>query len=117
MQRWPQNQESGKNFRVLRILFIALVICVLAQSVVPGVDQPPEQCLASCPDDSPAGDCSPLCADCTCCGHALRTPIASATVPHPPGSASQPARASERLARLPGDSASDVFHVPISLLA
>ena len=102
---------------MLRILFIALVISVLAQTAPPVVEQPPEQCLASCPDDSPGGDCSPLCADCTCCMHLPKTPMAAATAPHPPGSASQAARAGERLARLSEDSSRDVFHVPIALLA
>jgi hypothetical protein len=43
--------------------------------------------------------------------------MAAATAPHPPGSTSQPVRAGDWLARVPGGSPRDVFHVPISLLA
>jgi len=28
-----------------------------------------EACTQSCPDDDERGQCSPDCADCTCCGH------------------------------------------------
>jgi hypothetical protein len=102
---------------VLRALFIALVISVLAQSAAPIASQPPEECLASCADDSPAGECAPLCIDCTCCSHALRAPMAAANAPLAPTPFFQPARSADWLARVPARPAHDVFHVPKLRLA
>ena len=74
-----------------------------------------EACTQRCPDDDEHGQCSPDCADCTCCGH-TRPVMLARTAPlllKAPGSV---LLAEEEEAPLSVDT-DDILHVPIAVLA
>lgn len=71
-------------------------------------------CVESCPDDDPAGHCSPLCA-CATCGHSVRQAVAVrvATLAAPQ---SRPLTFESGARLFPSPEPDEILHVPKSPL-
>jgi hypothetical protein len=100
---------------VVRLVLAAFLALFLAQESSLGSVLAGAECAESCPDDSPAGRCSPVCVTCAC-GSRL-SPVA----PRGVRLAEPPVREAFELAVPSVTTAeahpSDIAHVPIGLLA
>ena len=100
---------------MVRLVVVALLTLFLAQESSLGSLLAGAECLETCPDDSPAGRCSPVCVTCACGTHLNPVPMRAAGLATPvPRVVLE--RATPTVAWTDGHP-SDISHVPIGLAA
>lgn len=58
-----------------RLLQALALVCLLGEMSGAFAALAPDRCPETCTDDSPDGQCPPLCQDCGCCSHVVPTLI------------------------------------------
>jgi len=100
---------------MVRLVVVAVLTLFLAQESSLGSLLAGAECLETCPDDSPAGRCSPVCVTCACGAPVNPVPMRAAALETPvPRVVLE--RATPAVAWTDGHP-SDISHVPMSLAA
>lgn len=94
---------------------IALLFASVGGSGFSPLPSSGEECSQSCPDDDSRGQCSPDCADCTCCAHPRPVALVRAAwiLVSPPSTLLPVEEEQEPLSAHTGD----ILHVPRRSLA